>query len=139
MNLLHKSRSLVITLLSLKTLISLSIHSIHAFLGLPLPLIPGTFIFLQANTQSSSSLRSTCPNHLNRPLLTTSKTSSTPSRNIISSALILSRSETPNSQPLPAGYHRPPSLPKLHYHTTTHSAHMPIEFSFQFYRDTPFC
>src|SRR5579862_3102521 len=95
MALLHKSRSLVISRFS-STHISFSTHCHHVFLGLPLPLLPGTFIFLQADTQSSFSLRSTCPNHLSRPLLTTSKTSSTPSRIIKFPALILSRSETPH-------------------------------------------
>jgi len=80
--LLHKSQSSVISLLSRLSLISFSTHCSHVFLGLPL--LPSTFISLQADTQSHSSLRSTCPNHLNRPLLTTFKTSSTnsnPQRN----------------------------------------------------------
>jgi len=67
-------------------------HIHHVFLGLPL--LPGSFIFLQADIQTSSSLRSTCPDHLSRPLLTTSKTSPTPSRIIKFYALILSCSET---------------------------------------------
>src|SRR5580698_9822482 len=92
----HKSRSLVISHFSLKSHISFSTHCHHVFLGLPLPLLPGTFIFLQADTQSSSSLHSTCPNDLSRPLLTTSKISSTPCHIMKFSALILSCSETPH-------------------------------------------
>src|SRR5579863_3950441 len=88
------SRSLVITCFSLSSLV-FSTHCSHVFLGLSLPLLPSTFISLQADTQSQSFLCSTCPNHLNLPLLTTFKTSSSSSRNIISSALILSRRKTP--------------------------------------------
>ena len=42
------------------------------FLPLPRHFSPAIFIFLQANTQSSSLLRSRCPNHLNLQHLTTS-------------------------------------------------------------------
>ena len=47
-------------------------HSLQVFLPLPLFFSPTTSTFLQADTQSSPLLRSTCPNHLNLPPLTTS-------------------------------------------------------------------
>ena len=37
-------------------------HSLHVFLPLPTHLTPATITFLQADTQSSPFLRSTCPN-----------------------------------------------------------------------------
>ena len=43
-------------------------------------LTPATTTFLQADTQSSPLLRSTCPNHLNLPRFTTSATLSAPKR-----------------------------------------------------------
>src|SRR5437867_13319544 len=54
-------------------------HSIHVILGLPLLTPPTTSKFLHLETQSSASLRSTCPNHLSLPRLTTSSTPSIPS------------------------------------------------------------
>ena len=62
------------------TFISSFTHSYLVFLPLPAHLIPATTIFLQADTQSSPLLRSTCPNHLNLPRLTTSATLFTPRR-----------------------------------------------------------
>ena len=56
-------------------------HSPQVFLPLPAHLTPVTTTFLQGDTQSSPVLRSTCPNHLNLPWLTTSAmlwTSETP-------------------------------------------------------------
>ena len=41
----------------------------HVFLLLPRPLAPSTTNLLQADTQSSTLLRSRCPNHLNLPCL----------------------------------------------------------------------
>ena len=49
-------------------------HSLQVFLPLPTHLTPATTTFLQADTQSSPLLRSTCPNHLNLPRFTTSAT-----------------------------------------------------------------
>ena len=49
------------------TFMSLSTHSFQIFLFLPLHLDPATSTFLQADTQSSTLLRSRCPNHLNLP------------------------------------------------------------------------
>ena len=57
------------------TFISSFTHSYQVFLPLPAHLTPTTTTtFLQADTQSSSLLCSTCPNHLNLPHLTTSST-----------------------------------------------------------------
>ena len=52
-------------------------HSPHVFLSLPLHFAPTTSKSLQVDTQSLLPLRSTCPNHLNLPCLTTSVTAST--------------------------------------------------------------
>ena len=53
---------------------SSSTHSFQVFLFLPLHLTPATSTYLEADTQSSTLLRSRCPNHLNLPCLTTSAT-----------------------------------------------------------------
>ena len=58
--------------------ISSSTHSLQVFLPLPAHLTPATTTFLHDDTQSSPLLRSTCPNHLNLPCLTTSATLWTP-------------------------------------------------------------
>ena len=55
-------------------------HCSHVFLLLPRPLAPSTTSLLQADTQSSTLLRSRCPNHLNLPRLTTSATQLIPRR-----------------------------------------------------------
>ena len=59
-----------------------SLNKLLLLLLLPLPthLTPATTTFLQANTQSSPLLCSTCPNHLNLPRLATSATLWTPKR-----------------------------------------------------------
>ena len=62
------------------TFMSLSTHCFQVFLFLPLHLNPATSTFLQADTRSSTLLRSRCPNHLNLPRLTTSATLCTPRR-----------------------------------------------------------
>src|SRR2546426_11404505 len=46
-------------------------HSSHVFLGLPLQPFPFTLTFRQALTHSPPTIRSTCPNQRNLPLLTT--------------------------------------------------------------------
>ena len=46
------------------TFMSLSTHSIQVFIFLPIHLAPATSTFLQADTQSSTLLRSRCPNHV---------------------------------------------------------------------------
>src|SRR5437867_10263340 len=65
-------------------------HSIHVFLGLPFLTPPATSKFLHLETQSSASLRSTCPNHLSLPRLTTPSTPSIPSPRVSSSLGLLS-------------------------------------------------
>ena len=49
-------------------------HCSHVFLLRPRPLVPSTTNPLQADTQSSTLVRSRCPNHLNLPRLITSAT-----------------------------------------------------------------
>ena len=53
---------------------------IPSFLFIPLRFAPATSTFLQADTKSSTLLRSRYPNHLNLPQLTTSATLCTPRR-----------------------------------------------------------
>jgi hypothetical protein len=64
---LQTARSGASSCLYLNCLMSSVTHSFHVFLPLLLPLSPETAKFLQADTQSSTSSRSTCPNHLNLP------------------------------------------------------------------------
>ena len=71
-------------------------HSLQVFLPLPAHLTPATTTFLQADTQSSPLLRSTCPNHLNLPRLTTSATLWTLKRLYKSTLRFLSFSDTPH-------------------------------------------
>src|SRR2546425_1131207 len=70
-------------------------HSIHVFLPLPFPLTPpSTSKFLHLGAQSSASLRSTCPNHLSLPRLTTLSTPTIPSPRLSSSLDLLSFSHS---------------------------------------------
>src|SRR5207247_6958206 len=71
-------------------------HPIHVFLGLSFLTPPTTSKFLHLETQSSASLRSTCPNHLSLPRLTTSSTPSMPSPSLSSSLGLLSFRVTPD-------------------------------------------
>src|SRR5664279_3316647 len=66
---LHTARSCAFSCFSINFFMSFvfATHSFQVLLPLPLPLFPSTSIFLHADTQSSLSLRSTCPNHLNLP------------------------------------------------------------------------
>ena len=66
------------------------------FLPLSTHLAPATTTFLQADTQSSLFLCSTCPNHFNLSCLTTSATLSTPKRLYKSTLRFLSFSDTPH-------------------------------------------
>src|SRR5665811_345690 len=95
MQLLHKTLFFVMSIFNPPFLMSSSTHSRQVFLPLPLPLFP-TIRFLHADTQSSFSFRSTCPNHLNLPPLTTSATSTIFKRFINSSLGILSLTLTPH-------------------------------------------
>ena len=71
-------------------------HCSQVFLLLPRPLAPSTTNPLQADTQSSTLLRSRCPNHLNLPRLTTSATQLIPRRLHKSSLRLLSFKDTPH-------------------------------------------
>src|SRR3989441_1697672 len=71
-------------------------HSIHVFLGLPFLASPTTSKFLHLETQSPASLRSTCPNHLSLPRLTTLSTPTIPSPLPSSSLDLLSFRDTPD-------------------------------------------
>src|SRR6059036_970702 len=75
---------------------SLFTHSIHVFLGIPFPTPPTTTKFLHLETQSSASLRSTCPNHLSLPCLTTLSTPTIPTPRLSSSLDLLSVRDTPD-------------------------------------------
>ena len=73
---LHFSRSIAIPGSSPISSISPSNRALQVILCLPLPLLSAPSKFLQALTQSSTSFRSTCPNHLNLLCLITSTTPS---------------------------------------------------------------
>ena len=75
---------------------SILTHCSHVFLLLPRPLAPSTTNPLQADTQSSTPLRSRWPNHLNLPRLTTSATQLIPRRLHKSSLCLLSFKDTPH-------------------------------------------
>ena len=80
MRLLHIFLNIVHSECKPSSSVSSFTHSLQVFLLLPTHLTPATTTFLQADTQSSPLSRSTCPNHLNLPRLTTSTTLSTPKR-----------------------------------------------------------
>src|SRR5881296_533286 len=65
-------------------------HCIHVFLPPPFFTPPTTSKFLHLETQSSASLRSTCPDRLSLPRLTTSSTPTIPSPSLSSSLGLLS-------------------------------------------------
>ena len=93
---LHFSRSIAIPGLSPISFISPSKRALQVILGPPLPLLPATSKFPQALNQSSTSFRSTCPNHLNLPRLITSTTPSIPSLRLSSTVGTLSLKVTPH-------------------------------------------
>src|SRR6266516_4187916 len=70
--------------------------SIHVFLPLPFLMPPTTSKFLHLETQSSGSLRFTCPNHLILPRLTTLSTLSIPNPCLSTSLVLLSFRVTPD-------------------------------------------
>ena len=82
---LHETLSCATSRFNFKLRKSSSTHSRHAFLPLPLPrfLPPTISKDLQAETQLSAFIRSTCPNHLNLPRLRTSSTASIPKRHFL--------------------------------------------------------
>ena len=77
MRLLHISLNTTYSECKPSSSISFFTHSLQVFLPLPAHLTPATTTFLQADTQSSPLLRSTCPNHLNLLRLITSAMLST--------------------------------------------------------------
>src|SRR5664279_4716129 len=93
---LHTARSCASSCFSIIFFMSFATHRFQVFLPLSLPLFPSTSIFLHADTQSSVSLRFTCPNHLNLPWRTLSDTLTIPSLSRSSSLEFLSFSVTPH-------------------------------------------
>src|SRR5664279_4111140 len=93
---LHTARACASSCFSINFFMSFATHSFQVFLPLPLPLFPFTSIFLQADTKSSVSLRSTCPNHLSLPWHTMSDTLTIPCLYRSSSLEFLSFSITPH-------------------------------------------
>src|SRR5207245_10453993 len=93
---LHLVRSCASFAFKPKPFKSLTRTCFHVFWGLPTGLAPSTTKPLQPETQSSAFLRSTCPNHLNLPLLITSNTLSTSKRFRISSISTLLFNCTPH-------------------------------------------
>jgi len=79
---LHASRSLHKFLFSPNFFKSSLTHSFHVLLGLPTPLLFPISKNRHADTQSSALFRSTWPNHLNLPHLTTSLTNFIPRRSL---------------------------------------------------------
>src|SRR5437870_10681461 len=77
---LHRERFCAIFGFKFNSFMSSLTHSSHVFLGLPLQPFPFTLTFRQALTHSPPTIRSTCPNQRNLPLLTTSTTHSIPKR-----------------------------------------------------------
>src|SRR3989442_1537698 len=71
-------------------------HSTHVFLPLPFLAPPSISKFLHLETQSSAFLRSTCPNNLRLPHLTTLSTPTIPSPHLSSSLDLLSFRVTPD-------------------------------------------
>src|SRR5437867_3710529 len=103
-------------------------HFIHVFLFPPFPTPPTTSKRRHSETQSSAPLRSTCPNHLSLPRLTTLSTLSIPKPFLRSLVLLLSFSVTPDIyltmlfSVLTIAY-QPPSSAKFRYHTQAPSVH----------------
>src|SRR5207245_9625178 len=87
---LHCARFCAISGFKFNSFMSSLTYSSHVILGLPLQPFPSTITFRQALTQSSPTIRSTCPNQRNLPLLTTSTTHSIPKRERQYSLLFLS-------------------------------------------------
>ena len=75
---------------AISSFMSLLTQLLHVFLGAPLSTTPITFILVHFFTQSFSSFRSTCPNHLNLPLCILFSTHSMPKRFKSSSLRFLS-------------------------------------------------
>src|SRR5207244_6615973 len=93
---LHCARFCAINGFKFNSFMSSLTHSNHVFLGLPLQPFPSTLTFRQALTHSPPTIRSTCPNQRNLPLLTTSTKHSIPKRERKYSLLFLSATFTPH-------------------------------------------
>src|SRR2546426_2843706 len=96
MSSLHRARFCAIFGFIFNSFMSSLTHSSHVFLGLPLQPFPSTLTFRQALTHSPPTIRSTCPNQRNLPLLTTSTTHSIPKRERKYSLLFRSDNFTPH-------------------------------------------
>src|SRR5207245_1986535 len=92
---LHCARFGAISGFKFNSFMSSLTHSSHVILDLPLQPFPSTLTFRQALTHSPPTIRSTCPNQRNPPLLTTSTTHSIPKRERKYSLLFLSDNFTP--------------------------------------------
>src|SRR3989441_9359796 len=95
-DLLHKGLFCASSFFNPHSFMSFATHSIHVFLGLPFLTPPTTSKFLHLETQSPASSRSTCPNHLSLPRLTTLSTPTIPSPHLSSSLDLLSSRVTPD-------------------------------------------
>ena len=123
---LHFSRSIAIPGLSPISFTYPSNRALQVILGLLLPLLLATSKFLQAFTQSSTSFRSTCPNHLNLPRLITSTTPYIPSLLLSSTVRTLSLDVLHTSILTLRSHFSPSSAPprplllRSHWHTPSH-------------------
>src|SRR5207245_9962192 len=93
---LHFARFCAISGFKFNSFMSSLTHSSHVFLGLSLQPFPSTLAFRQALTHSSPTIRSTCPDQRNLPLLTTSSTHSIPKPERKYSLLFLSDNFSPH-------------------------------------------
>ena len=111
-------------------------QSHHIFFGRPLCLFPTTSNVMQRFTQSLSSFRSTCPNHLNLPFLIIKLTGSNP-RGCLSSSLffLLFSLKYPSDHTyfsaihlqFMLNFHRP-GLTAMHQTTRTSSVYLALQF-----------
>ena len=129
MRLLHISLNTTHSECKPSSSISSFTHSLQVFLPLPAHLTPATTTFLQADTQSSPILRSTCPIHLNLPRLTTSATLSTP-KDCTNPHCASYPSATPRTSISPSSVPSSPDFadlqPRFQSHMSIHSGHKPF-------------
>ena len=131
MRLLHISLNTTYSECKPSSSISFFTYSLQVFLPLPAHLTSVITTFLQADTQSSPFLRSTCPNKLNLPCLTTSATRSTPKR-LYKSTLHFLCLATPRTSISPSSVPSSRdfadlqlSLPRFQSYMSIHSGHKP--------------
>jgi len=113
-------------------------QSHQVFFRHPLSLIPSTSRIIQCLTQSLSSFRSTCPNHLNLLFLIIKMSGSNPKSSLSSSLFFISYSLTPHSSDnthfseihlqFMLKFHRP-GLTAMHQ-TTPHTSSIYLAFQF---------